>query len=111
MVIAGAAIYWLRGILTPLALAIFLMVMIDSFVRVLKGRAPFLPRWAVALLRRAGDLAIRQQPSRFHPPVLSAEPALARQEGGDHVAFELRQVMRPEEIGPAPRHDQRDALR
>ena len=68
-------------------------------------------RVAVALLRRAGDLAIRQQPSRLHPPVLSAEPALARQEGGDHVAFELRQVMRPEEIGPAPRHDQRDALR
>jgi AI-2 transport protein TqsA len=46
VVVAGAALYWLRGILTPLALAIFLMVMIDSFVRVLKVRAPFLPSWA-----------------------------------------------------------------
>lgn len=46
VVVAGAAIYWLRGILTPLALAIFLMIMVDSFVRVLTTRAPFLPTWA-----------------------------------------------------------------
>ena len=46
VVVAGAAIYWLRDILTPLALAIFLAIMIDSFVRVLKARAPFLPTWA-----------------------------------------------------------------
>jgi AI-2 transport protein TqsA len=46
VVVAGAALYWLRGILTPLALAIFLMIMIDSFVRVLKARAPFLPSWS-----------------------------------------------------------------
>ena len=46
VVVAGAALYWLRGILTPLALAIFLMVMIDSFGRVLMARAPFLPRWS-----------------------------------------------------------------
>ena len=36
----------MRGILTPLALAIFLAIMIDSFVRVLKTKAPFLPAWA-----------------------------------------------------------------
>src|SRR5689334_6161750 len=46
VVVGGAALYWLRDILTPLALAIFLMVMIDSFARVLKTRAPFLPDWA-----------------------------------------------------------------
>lgn len=46
VIAAGAALYWLRGILTPLALAIFLLVMIDGFVRLLKTRAPMLPGWA-----------------------------------------------------------------
>jgi predicted PurR-regulated permease PerM len=46
VIAAGAALYWLRGILTPLALAIFLLVMIDGFVRLLKKRAPMLPQWA-----------------------------------------------------------------
>src|SRR5204863_6050041 len=46
VVVCGAAFYWLRGILTPLALAVFLMIMIDSFVRVLRDKAPFLPSWA-----------------------------------------------------------------
>lgn len=36
----GAALYWLRDILTPLALAVFLAIMIDGLVRVLKARAP-----------------------------------------------------------------------
>jgi len=36
VVVAGAAFLWLRGILTPLALALFLMVMIDGFARVLE---------------------------------------------------------------------------
>jgi predicted PurR-regulated permease PerM len=43
VVVAGAAFYWLNTILTPLALALFLMVMIDGFTRVLKRRAPWLP--------------------------------------------------------------------
>ena len=38
VVVAGAAFLWLRGILTPLALAIFLMVMIDGFARVLHDK-------------------------------------------------------------------------
>ena len=46
VVVGGAALYWLRGILTPLALAIFLMVMIDGFARVLRSRARFLPPWS-----------------------------------------------------------------
>jgi AI-2 transport protein TqsA len=41
VVVAGAALYWLSGILTPLALALFLMVMIDSFARVLRRRLRF----------------------------------------------------------------------
>lgn len=46
VVVAGAALYWLRGILTPLALAIFLMVMIDSFARAVRSVVPALPGWA-----------------------------------------------------------------
>lgn len=40
VIIAGAAIYWLRGILTPLALAVFLMIMIDGFARAIDKRVP-----------------------------------------------------------------------
>ncbi len=44
VVAGGAALYWMRGILTPLALAVFLAVMIDSFARVLVQRAPRFPQ-------------------------------------------------------------------
>lgn len=43
----GAALYWLRDILTPLALAVFLAVMIDGFARVLAERTPFPDRAAL----------------------------------------------------------------
>lgn len=46
VVVTGYALYWMRGILTPLALAIFLMVMVDGFARVLAHRVPVLPDWA-----------------------------------------------------------------
>ena len=50
VIAAGAALYWMRGILTPLALAVFLAVMIDSFARVLVQRAPrFPPRLALPM--------------------------------------------------------------
>ena len=43
-VIASAgALYWMRGILTPLALAVFLAIMIDSFARRLEHHWPRLP--------------------------------------------------------------------
>ena len=41
VVVTGAAVYWLSSILTPLALAVFLMIMIDSFARVLHRRLRF----------------------------------------------------------------------
>lgn len=43
VIAAGAALYWMRGILTPLALAMFLAIMIDSFARRLEQRWPMLP--------------------------------------------------------------------
>jgi AI-2 transport protein TqsA len=40
VIATGAALYWLQGILTPLALAVFLAVMIDGFARVIRARLP-----------------------------------------------------------------------
>jgi predicted PurR-regulated permease PerM len=49
-VAAGAALFFLRPILTPFALALFLMVIIDGLSRVLKRRLPALTeRWALAV--------------------------------------------------------------
>ena len=45
-VAAGAALYWLRDILTPLALAIFLMIMIDGVKRTIEERTVLSSRWA-----------------------------------------------------------------
>ena len=46
VVAGGAALYWLRGILTPLAMAIFLMIMIDGLKRSIETRTPVTGRWA-----------------------------------------------------------------
>jgi predicted PurR-regulated permease PerM len=43
---AGAALFWLRDILTPLAMAIFLMIMIDGLKRGLETHTPVPGRWA-----------------------------------------------------------------
>jgi predicted PurR-regulated permease PerM len=43
VIAGGAALYWMQDILTPLALAVFLAVMVDSFARVLRGRVPGFP--------------------------------------------------------------------
>ena len=50
VVAAGFALFALHGILTPLALALFLMVIIDGFSRVLRQRFPKLSEpWALTL--------------------------------------------------------------
>ena len=46
VVAAGAALYWLRDILTPLAMAIFLMIMIDGVKRAIEERTPLPSRFA-----------------------------------------------------------------
>lgn len=43
VVLVGAAFSWLRDILAPLALAIFLMIVVDGLARVLRRRVPVLP--------------------------------------------------------------------
>lgn len=45
-VAAGAALYWLADILTPLAMAIFLLIMIGGIKRVIVERTPLPERWA-----------------------------------------------------------------
>ncbi|MBN9320050.1 MAG: AI-2E family transporter [Caulobacterales bacterium] len=40
VIVTGAALHWLGDILTPLALAVFLAVMVDGFARVLREKAP-----------------------------------------------------------------------
>ncbi len=44
-VMVGAVVWWLRAILAPLALALFLMVIIDGLARVMENRLKFMPRW------------------------------------------------------------------
>ncbi len=46
VIAGGATLYWAQGIVTPLALAMFLAVMIDSFSRVLTTRVPGFPKQA-----------------------------------------------------------------
>jgi AI-2 transport protein TqsA len=46
VVVAGAAMKWLGPILTPLALAVFLMILVDSLARNMKAKLKFLPAWA-----------------------------------------------------------------
>lgn len=46
VVAGGAALYWLRDILTPLAMAIFLMIMIDGVKRAIQERTPVPGRFA-----------------------------------------------------------------
>lgn len=46
VVAVGAAIYWLRDILTPLAMAIFLLIMIDGVKRFIEERTKLPHHWA-----------------------------------------------------------------
>jgi AI-2 transport protein TqsA len=58
IIAGGAAIYWLRDILTPLALAVFLAVMIDGFARMLAHRTPGFPDRAALPMAVALSIAL-----------------------------------------------------
>ena len=67
VIAGGAALYWMQDILTPLALALFLAVMIDSFARVLMLRAPGFPkRLALPAAVALAVLSIPLVTSLFH---------------------------------------------
>ena len=46
VIMIGASLWALRSLLQPLALALFLLMMIDGMARALTVRAPWLPSWA-----------------------------------------------------------------
>jgi len=46
IVASGAAVYWLADILAPLAMAIFLLIMIDGVKRAIEDHTPISRRWA-----------------------------------------------------------------
>jgi AI-2 transport protein TqsA len=58
VIAAGAALRWLAGILTPLALAVFLAIMIDGFARVIAKRAPFLAERAALPIAIVASIAL-----------------------------------------------------
>ena len=58
VIATGATLYWLSSILTPLALAVFLAIMIDGFARVLEHRLPGVSRRAALPLAVVLSLAI-----------------------------------------------------
>src|SRR3954468_8153572 len=74
VILSGAAAFWLSGILTPLALAIFLAIMIDGFARVLEHRLPGVSRRAalplaivlsILLFGGATFMVVAQAPAFF----------------------------------------------
>jgi predicted PurR-regulated permease PerM len=46
VIMTGATLWALRSLLEPLALAVFLLLMIDGMAHALAHRAPWLPKWA-----------------------------------------------------------------
>jgi predicted PurR-regulated permease PerM len=46
VVLTGVVVWWMRSILTPFALALFMMVIIDGLARVLEHRIPYFPKKA-----------------------------------------------------------------
>jgi AI-2 transport protein TqsA len=84
VIATGAALFWMRGILTPLALAVFLAVMIDGFARVLKVRLPVLgDKTALAmaiilllLLFGVSVLVIADNASNFISQIIAYTPKL-----------------------------------
>jgi len=46
VIVTGAALRWMADIITPLLMAMFLLVMVDGFARLIHRRAPFLPSGA-----------------------------------------------------------------
>ena len=53
VILGGAALYWLRGIVTPLAMAVFLLIMIEGLTRWVASRFPIPPRavgWVSAVI-------------------------------------------------------------
>jgi len=84
VIACGAALYLLRGILTPLALAVFLAVMIDGFARVIRARLPWVSERAAlpaaivlsVLLFGGSTFVIAENASTFIGQLVTYTPRL-----------------------------------
>ena len=57
-ILGAYALFWLRDILTPLALAIFVLAMIDGLARLIAQRAPFIPQVLALPIALLGSVII-----------------------------------------------------
>ena len=97
VLLSGYALYGLRGIVTPLVLALFLVVMVDGFARELAKRVPFLPEWSalpVALVLTALALgltvyAVAANAAVFGAQLFDAAPRLNAMIQGFAAFFHL----------------------
>ncbi len=84
VIATGLALYLLRGILTPLALAVFLAVMIDGFARVIHQRLPWISERAAlpaaivfsVLLFGVSGLIVAENASTFIGQLVTYTPRL-----------------------------------
>ncbi|HTK36111.1 MAG TPA: AI-2E family transporter [Caulobacteraceae bacterium] len=98
VILSGAALYWMRGIVAPLALALFMMVMIDGFARELAKRVPFLPEWAAlpvalglsALVFGLTVCAVAANAAAFGAQLFDAAPRLNAMIAGVAGLFHLQ---------------------
>lgn len=58
VILTGATLRWMGGIITPLLLAVFLAVMVDGFSRLIRRRVPRLPASGALALAVAVSVAI-----------------------------------------------------
>src|SRR5512143_2068564 len=57
VVVVGAAAHWMRDVITPLLLALFVAIMVDALARMLRRRVTRLPAgWAVGIALAIGAL-------------------------------------------------------
>ena len=57
-ILSAYALFWMRDILTPLALSIFLLAMIDGLARLIAQRAPFIPQALALPLALLGSIIV-----------------------------------------------------
>ena len=96
VVVTGAALYWLRNILTPFALAFFLLMMMDGLERAIRERAPRLPGWApltlsLALILVAFGIAVYVVASNI--AAFATELTSTDQTGQSNYAKRLNQMI------------------
>ncbi len=98
VILAGMAARWMVGIITPLLLAMFLAIMVDSFSRVIRRRVPRLPGIVATIAAVAFSLALfagalivlANNAGGFLTTLVKGEPKLNRLILQAHHTFHLK---------------------